>query len=96
MTWSYEDELIRLELLSTQISDLVFVNNFNKIEELDLERRKIINKIKNSKNFDFKNRVKLIINNNNNMVDGIEIKMRDFTSKHYKLSKRLKFYSLSN
>ena len=45
MRSNYKDDLLQLEVLSKNISDLIFINDFEKIIELDIERKKIIKKI---------------------------------------------------
>ena len=96
MNSSFKNELNQLELLSKQISDLISNNNFKKILELDLERRNIINKIKDLDSSFYKNKIGEIINNNNLSIKSTELKMRHLVSNHSKFSKRFKFYSLSN
>lgn len=95
MTVSCEDDLNNLELLSEQISDLIKENNFDKIKALDLDRKKIIDKIKHLDNSNFKNKISKIINQNNEFIGCIEVKMSDLNSNHNKFSKRLKFYSIT-
>ena len=95
MTVSFEDDLNNLELLSEQISDLIKENNFDKIKALDLDRKKIIDKIIHLDNSNFKNKISKIINQNNELIDCVEVKINDLNSNHNKFSKRLKFYSLS-
>jgi hypothetical protein len=91
----YQDDLNKLELLSVEISDLVNTNNFKKILELDLERRKIINKISNIVPFSSKNKITKIVNSNDNSINNIEEKMKNLSVNHNKLNKRINFYSLS-
>ena len=95
MNSSFKNELNQLELLSKQITDLISNNNFEKILELDLERRNIINKIKDFDSSFYKNKIGEIININNLSIETTEIKMRHLVSSHSKFSKRIKFYSLS-
>ena len=96
MSSNYKDDLLQLEVLSKNISDLIFINNFEKIIELDIERKKIIEKIiKNEDASISKNKVIKMINNNTQLIEKIDEKMTALSSNHNKFSKRLKFYSLS-
>ena len=97
MSSTYKDDLLQLEVLSKNISDLIFINNFEKIIELDIERKKIIKKIiKNEDASISKNKVIKIINNNTQLIEKVDEKMTALSSNHNKFSKRLQFYSLSN
>ena len=91
----YQDDLNKLELLSVEISDLVNINNFDKILELDLERQKIINKISNTVPLSSKNKITEIVNINNTSINRIEDKMNNLSVNNNKLNKRINFYSLT-
>ena len=95
MNSSFKNDLHQLEFLSKQISDLISKNNFEKILELDTERRKIINKIKDLDSSFYKNKIGEIVKINNLSIKSTELKMRDLISNHSKFSKRFKFYSLT-
>ena len=95
MNSSLRNDLKQLEFLSKQISDLISNNNFDKILDLDLKRKNIINKIKNFDSSSYKNKINKIININNLSINSAELKMRHLVSNHSKFSKRIKFYSLS-
>ena len=95
MNSSFKNELNQLELLSKQISDLISNNNFKKILELDLERRNIINKIKDLDSSVYKNKIGEIVKINNLSIKSTELKMRHLISNHSKFSKRFNFYSLT-
>ena len=95
MNSSFKNDLNQLEFLSKQISDLISKNNFEKILELDSERRRIINKIKDLDSSFYKNKIGEIVKINNLSIKSAELKMRDLISNHSKFSKRLKFYSLT-
>ena len=95
MNSSFKNDLKQLEFLTKQISDLISNNNFEKILDLDLERKNIINKIKNLDSSSYKNKINEIININK-IIETTELKMRHLVSNHSKFSKRFKFYSLSN
>jgi hypothetical protein len=97
MRSNYKDDLLQLEVLSKNISDLIYSNDYEKIIELDIERKKIIKKIiKNEDASISKNKVIKIINNNTQLIEKVEEKMIALSSNHNKFSRRLQFYSLSN
>ena len=97
MSSTYKDDLLQLEVLSKIISDLIFINDFEKIIELDIERKKIIKKvIKNEDASISKNKIIKMINNNTQLIEKIDKKMTSLSSNHNKFSRRLQFYSLSN
>ena len=97
MNSAYKDDLLQLELLSKKISDLIYSNDYEKIIELDIERKKIIKKIiKNEDSSISKNKVINMINKNTQLIEKVEDKMNALSSNHNKFSRRLQFYSLSN
>jgi hypothetical protein len=97
MNSAYKDDLLQLEMLSKKISDLIYSNDYEKIIELDIQRKKIIKKIiKNEDSSISKNKVINMINNNTQLIEKVEDKMNALSSNHNKFSKRLQFYSLSN
>ena len=97
MNSAYKDDLLQLEMLSKNISDLIYSNDYEKIIKLDIERKKIIKKIiKNEDSSISKNKVINMINNNTQLIEKVEDKMNALSSNHNKFSKRLQFYSLSN
>ena len=92
---SHHEELKTLELLSIQISDLIHQNNFEKIVELDLERKTIINKISNRDNSFYKNKISQVMNMNKISISSIEVKIKNLIKKNNKFIKRTKFYSIT-
>ena len=84
MNSSFKNDLKQLEFLSKQISDLISNNNFEKILDLDLERKNIINKIKNLDSSSYKNKINEIININKLSIETTELKMRHLVSNHSK------------
>ena len=98
MNSTFKDDLIKLEMLSKNISDLIFSNDYEKIIELDIERKKLIKKIIiiNEDTSISKNKVIQMINNNTQLIEKIDDKMNNLSSNHNKFSRRLQFYSLSN
>lgn len=92
---SSTEQFNELELLSIKISDLVYKNQFDKIEELDVKRRKIIRKLTDQVNYKSKKQVENLISSNIKTINDINVKIKKFTSNRSKFSKRLQFYSLS-
>ena len=91
----YEEDLKKLESLSIQISDLINNNDYEKILELDIHRKKIINKISNSSYSFSKNKISKIINLNELAIKNLETEIVKLNTNHNKNQKRIKFYSLS-
>ena len=92
---SYEENLEKLEALSIQISDLINNNDYEKILDLDIHRKKIINKISNSSYSFSKNKISKIININELAIRNLETEIVKLNTNHNKNQKRIKFYSLS-
>ena len=90
----YEKDLKKLESLSIQISDLISKNDYKKILELDLRRKKIINEISHSSYSFSKNKISKIINLNQEAIRDLETGMVNLTTNHNKFKNRISFYSL--
>ncbi len=88
-------DLDLLENLSKKISDLIFNNEFARISYLDAQRRKLIEKIKESqtKKNDIKKRINKLVENNVENIKLSEKKLQDLSVNHNKFKKRLKAYS---
>ena len=100
MTNSIIEDLNILQDISNEISDLINKNNYEQILELDLQRRKIIQNITNSKKYELNDRfmkdnLYLINGQNTKLVKVVEDKMTELKSNHRKFSKRLTAYSAS-
>ena len=67
-----KDQLIELERLSINISDLIKDNKYENIVELDLRRQNIIKSINIEHAKDFKNELIGIFENNNKQIKSIE------------------------
>ena len=93
MIETYKDDLDTLEALSIKISDLINKNKFEKIVELDLQRKKIINRISQLHKSLPKNKIKNVIQLNNVSISQIEEKIIKLNLTNNKLKKRIKFYS---
>lgn len=90
-------DLQLLENLSKKISDLIYLNRYKQISELDEQRKEIIRKIKKSqiKKNDIKARIRLLAEGNTRMVQATERKMQLLQKNHNKFNKRLEAYSFN-
>ena len=90
-------DLQLLENLSKKISDLIHLNRYKQISELDEQRKEIIRKIKKSqiKKNDIKARIRLLAEGNTRMVQATERKMQLLQKNHNKFNKRLEAYSFN-
>mgnify|MGYP001352440037 CR=1 FL=1 len=94
---SINSDLDLLEVLSKKISDLLYNNEFSQISEIDIERKALIKKIKQSnlnKN-NIKSRISELLENNNSMVRSTEKNLYKLSKNHNNFSKRLKAYSFN-
>ena len=69
---SLKDQLIELERLSINISDLIKDKKYENIIELDLRRQNIIKSINIDHAKDFKNEIIGFFDNNNKQIKNIE------------------------
>lgn len=90
-------DLQLLENLSKKISDLIYLNRYKQISELDEQRKEIIRKIKKSqiKKNHIKDRIRLLAEGNTRMVQATERKMQLLQKNHNKFNKRLEAYSFN-
>ena len=75
--------LDRLQLLSEQISDLIYKKDFSKIENLDRQRQTIISSFKHNLSDKSKDSLTRILEQNKNLIDTIENEKFDL-SRNYK------------
>ena len=94
---SINSDLDLLENLSKKISDLLYNNQFSKISEIDIQRKALIEKIKESqlKKNNIKARISKLLDNNNSMVRSTEKKLYKLSKDHNDFNKRLKAYSFN-
>ena len=94
---SINSDLDLLENLSKKISDLLYNNEFSKISEIDIQRKALIKKIKDSKlkKNNIKARISKLLANNNSMVRSTEKKLYKLSKDHNDFNKRLKAYSFN-
>ena len=90
-----ETDLMILEQLSKQISDLINKNSFENIAKIDEERKSIIKNFINKKSINSltQNKVVTLIYENEKLISDAENKLRNLQKNKNKLDKRLKFYS---
>ena len=90
-------DLQLLENLSKKISDLIYLNKYKQISELDEQRKEIIRKIKKNqiKKNEIKARIRLLAEDNTRMVQATERKMQLLQKNHNKFNKRLEAYSFN-
>ncbi len=94
---SINSDLDLLEKLSKKISDLLYNNKFSQISEIDIQRKALITKIKESqlKKNNIKARISELLDNNNSMVRSTEKKLNKLSKNHNDFNKRLKAYSFN-
>ena len=90
-------DLQLLENLSKKISDLIYLNRYKQISELDEQRKKIIRKIEKSqaKEIEIKSRIRNLAEKNFKMIQATEKKLQVLQKNHNKFNKRLKAYSFN-
>ena len=94
---SINSDLDLLVNLSKKISDLLYNNEFSKISDIDIQRKALIKKIKESqlKKNNIKARISKLLENNNSMVRSTEKKLYKLSKDHNDFNKRLKAYSFN-
>ena len=75
----------------------MYNNEFSKISEIDIQRKALIKKIKESqlKKNNIKARISKLLENNNSMVRSTEKKLYKLSKDHNDFNKRLKAYSFN-
>lgn len=94
---STNSNLDLLEKLSKKISDLLYNNEFSEISEIDIQRKALIKKIKESqlRKNNIKARISELLHNNNSMVRSTEEKLHKLSKNYNDINKRLKAYSFN-
>ena len=87
-----KDQLIELERLSINISDLIKDNKYENIVELDSRRQNIIKSINIEHAKDFKNELIGFFDNNNKQIKSIEDDILQLKKKSKKSLKCFKAY----
>ena len=94
---SINSDLDLLENLSKKISDLLYNNEFSKISEIDIQRKALIKKIKDSEihKKNIRSRIGKIVKNNAELLLETEKKLKELSKNHHSFNKRLKAYSIN-
>ena len=86
-------DLMQIENLSKQISDLINSGDYSRIETLDKTRLDLIKNFKDKNNKTFQTLIKDIYKKNNNDINQIEVKLISLKDEKSKFIKRLKAYN---
>ena len=86
-------DLMQIENLSKQISDLIIKGDFSRIENLDKIRFNLIKNFKDKNNRNFQTLIKDISEKNKNDVNLIEHKLISLKDEKSKFIKRFKAYN---
>ena len=87
------NELNQIENLSKQISDLINLGDYSRIEDLDRTRLELINNFTDKNNKNFQNLVKKISLKNTENICQIESKLISLKDEKSKFIKRFKAYN---
>ena len=92
---SIKSDLDLLENLSKKISDLLYLNKYSEISEIDFQRIALIKKIKENETHKsaIKQRIEKLVENNVALIEATEKKLHKLSKNHNKFNKRLKAYS---
>ena len=85
-------DLIQIENISKQISDLINLGDYSRIETLDKTRLDLIKNFKNKNNKNFQTLIRKISNKNKNDINQIEVKLTSLKDEKSKFIKRFKAY----
>ena len=77
-------QLYKLQVLSEKISDLIYQGKFNEIENLDNERKRIINDFKKDYTPEFKEKIIDIVKNNEFLIRKLQEKQKALTKTFHK------------
>lgn len=87
------NELNQIENLSKQISDLINLGDYSRIEDLDRTRLELIKNFTDKNNKNFQNLVKKISLKNTENISQIESKLISLKDEKSKFIKRFKAYN---
>ena len=87
------NELNQIENLSKQISDLINLGNYSRIEDLDRTRLELIKNFTDKNNKSFQNLVKKLSLKNTENISQIESKLISLKDEKSKFIKRFKAYN---
>ena len=86
-------DLIKIENISKQISDLINSGDYSRIENLDKTRLDLIKNFKDKSNKNFQTLIRKISNKNKNDINQIEVKLTSLKDEKSKFIKRFKAYN---
>ena len=87
------NDLMQIENISKQISDLINSGDYSQIETLDKTRLDLIKNFKDKNNKSFQTLIKDISEKNNNDINQIENKLISLKDEKSKFIKRFKAYN---
>lgn len=86
-------DLMQIENLSKQISDLINIGNYSQVENINLTRLELIKNFKDKNNKNFQKLVKKISLKNTENISQIESKLISLKDEKPKFIKRFKAYN---
>ena len=86
-------DLIQIENISKQISDLINSGDYSRIENLDKTRLDLIKNFKDKNNKNFQTLIRKISDKNKNDINLIEVKLISLKDEKSKFVKRFKAYN---
>jgi len=86
-------DLMQIENISKQISDLINLGDYSRIETLDKTRLDLIKNFKDKNNKSFQSLIRDIRKKNNNDINQIENKLISLKDEKSKFIKRFKAYN---
>lgn len=85
-------DLMQIENISKQISDLIYSGDYSRIENLDKTRLDLIKNFKDKNNKNFQTLIRKISDKNKNDINQIEVKLTSLKDEKSKFIKRFKAY----
>ncbi len=86
-------DLMQIENISKQISDLIYSGDYSRIENLDKTRLDLIKNFKDKNNKNFQTLIRKISDKNKNDINQIEVKLTSLKDEKSKFIKRFKAYN---
>ena len=86
-------DLIQIENISKQISDLINLGDYSRIETLDKNRLDLIENFKDKNNKNFQTLIRKISDKNKNDINQVEVKLISLKDEKSKFIKRFKAYN---
>ena len=86
-------DLMQIENISKQISDLIYSSDYSRIENLDKTRLDLIKNFKDKNNKNFQTLIRKTSDKNKNDINQIEVKLTSLKDEKSKFIKRFKAYN---